>query len=271
MIDNDFDSHERSRWAGRTAAYERSFGRLCAYPADSLLDAAAVRAGRRMLDVGTGPGTVAARALRRGAEVVAVDAEPTMLDAAQRHARGAEVRQGTLPDLPFPAGGFDCAVANFVLNHVGDPAAAAAELRRVVRPGGRVAVTIWPSPHPPLQRLWGEIIAAAEVTPPPDLPRLAPERDFPRTEEGLTALLAGAGLTDVRCTTVTWVHHPDPEDWWAGPANGIATIGLLLERQPAAVRARIRREYDRLAARYRDADGQLALPTAALLASARVA
>ena len=40
---------------------------------------------------------------------------------------------------------------------------------------------------------------------------------------------------------------------------------------PAAVRARIRREYDRLAARYRDADGQLALPTAALLASARVA
>ena len=162
MIDNDFDAHERSRWAGRTAAYERSFGRLCAYPADSLLDAAAVRAGRRMLDVGTGPGTVAARALRRGAEVVAVDAEPTMLDAARRHARGAEVRQGTLPDLPFPAGGFDCAVANFVLNHVGDPAAAAAELRRVVRPGGRVAVTIWPSPHPPLQRLWGEIIAAAK-------------------------------------------------------------------------------------------------------------
>ena len=271
MIVTDFDAHERSRWAGRVAAYERSFGRLCAYPADALLDAAAVRAGRRVIDVGTGPGTVAARALGRGAEVVAVDAEPTMLDAARRHASGAEIHQAALPDLPFPAGGFDAAVANFVLNHVGDPAAAVAELRRVVRPGGRVAVTIWPSPPPPLQRLWGEVFAAAGAETPAELPRVAPERDFPRTEEGLTGLLAAAGLADVRCATVTWVHRADPEDWWAGPANGIATVGFLLERQPGAVRERVRREYDLLSARYRDTDGQLALPTAALLACARAA
>ncbi|MFI6329828.1 methyltransferase domain-containing protein [Micromonospora chersina] len=50
---------------------------------EALLDAAAVRAGRRVIDVGTGPGTVAAAALARGAEVVAVDAEPSMLDAAR--------------------------------------------------------------------------------------------------------------------------------------------------------------------------------------------
>ncbi|MGW4154704.1 hypothetical protein ACWEDF_16285 [Micromonospora chersina] len=47
-------------------------------------------------------------------------------------------------------------------------------------------------------------------------------------------------------------------------------IGLVLERQPVAVRERIRQEYDRLAGPYRHADGSLALPTAALLASARV-
>ncbi|MFG3602898.1 hypothetical protein [Micromonospora chersina] len=73
-IDTDFDAHERSRWAGRAEAYARSFGRLCAYPAETLLDAAAVRAGRRLIDVGTGPGTVAAAAPARGAEVAAVDA-----------------------------------------------------------------------------------------------------------------------------------------------------------------------------------------------------
>ncbi|MEU3457552.1 class I SAM-dependent methyltransferase [Micromonospora sp. NPDC006766] len=233
MIGTDFDTHERSRWAGRAEAYERSFGRLCAYPAEELLDAAAVRTGQRVLDVGTGPGTVAAAALTRGAEVTAVDAEPSMLGAARRNAPGAQVRQAVLPRLPFPAGGFDAAVANFVLNHV------------------------------------SETVTAAGVTTPADLPRLATDRDFPRTEAGLAGLLAAAGLTDVRCVTVAWKHRTDPENWWAGPANGISTIGLLLERQPAAARERLRREYDRLSAPYRDTDGTLHLPTAALLACGR--
>lgn len=270
MIDTDFDAHERSRWAGRAEAYQRSFGRLCAYPTEALLDAAAVRGGRRVIDVGTGPGTVAAAALARGAAVLAVDAEPGMLDAARRNAAGAALARAALPRLPIRAGGADAAVANFVLNHVGHPAAAVAELRRVVRPGGWVAVTLWPSPQPPLQRLWGEAIDAAGVPAPADLPRLAPERDFPRTEDGLAGLLAAAGLLDVRCATLTWVHRADPADWWAGAAAGIGSVGLVVQRQPAAVRERIRREYVRLSAAYRGADGSLRLPTAALLGSARV-
>lgn len=270
MIMTDFDRHERARWAGRAAAYERSFARLCAYPAGPLLEAAGVRGGRRVIDVGTGPGTVAALAVARGAEVVAVDAEPSMLALARRTARGAAVVEAVLPRLPFPAAGFDAAVANFVLNHVGDPAATLAELGRVVRPGGRVAVTIWPYPQPPLQRLWGEVFAAAGGEAPAELPRVAPERDFARTEEGLAGLLAAAGLTEVRCATLAWEHRADPEDWWAGPANGIGMLGLLLEQQPAPVRERIRRQYDLLSARYRGADGLLVLPTAALLASGRM-
>jgi SAM-dependent methyltransferase len=112
MIDTDLDARERSR--------------------------------RRVIDVGTGPGTVATAALARGAEVVAVDAEPSMRDAARRNALGAQVQEGVLPRLPFPAGGFDAAVANFVLNHVGDSAAGLAELRRVVRPAAG-----WRSPSGP--------------------------------------------------------------------------------------------------------------------------
>ncbi|MEK8105451.1 hypothetical protein NKG94_10455 [Micromonospora sp. M12] len=87
---------------------------------------------------------------------------------------------------------------------------------------------------------------------------------------GVAGLLDQAGLVDVRCDTITWVHRTDPEAWWSGPANGISKPGLVLESQPADVTARIRAAYDELTAAYRDSDGLLALPTAALLASASV-
>ncbi|MEV4825629.1 class I SAM-dependent methyltransferase [Micromonospora sp. NPDC049274] len=271
MTTTTFDDHERSRWAGRAMAYDGSFALLCAHPAPVLLDAADVDAGTRVLDVGTGSGTVAGLACARGARVVAVDAEPSMVAlAGSRLPSAEEVRLAALPRLPFDSGRFDAAVANFVINHVGDPAAAITELRRVVQSTGRIAVTTWPHPPPRAQRLWGEVFAAAGVEFSTAVPAVDAERDFPRTVDGLAGLLDAAGLDDVRCETITWVHRTDPDAWWSGPANGISRPGLLLESQPPAVIARVRAAYDELTAAYRDADGLLALPTAALLASATV-
>ncbi|MDI6098870.1 class I SAM-dependent methyltransferase [Actinoplanes sp. NEAU-A12] len=271
MTTTAFDEHERAHWAGRAAAYQGSFAALCAHPAGALLDAAGVVAGDRLLDVGTGTGTVAALACSRGARVVAVDAEPSMLELARGRAPAAEFHHTALPELPFPGGAFDAAVANFVLNHVGDPAAAVRELCRVVRPGGRIAVTIWPHPAPPAQRLWTTIFEAAGVERPTDLPRVAPDRDFPRTRDGLAGLLDQPGLTGVRCDILTWTHHTDAESWWSGPANGLGLPGVLMGRQDPATVGRIRDQYDRHTTGYRDAQGRLALPTAALLASGCVA
>jgi SAM-dependent methyltransferase len=265
-----FDRFERSQWAGRATAYRDSFAALCAYPAGALLDAADVGAGDRLLDVGTGTGTVAALAGSRHARVVAVDAEPSMVEIARRRVPAAEVGHAALPQLPFTDGSFDAAVANFVVNHVGDPAAAIRELRRVVRPGGRIAVTIWPYPAPPAQQLWATIFDAAGVERPADLPRPAPDKDFPRTCGGLSSLLGRAGLTGVGSDTIAWTHRTDPGSWWHGPANGIGTPGLVMRRQDPATIDRIRDRYDQLTAAYREADGRLALPTAALLAGASV-
>ncbi len=262
-----FDEYEREQWAGRGTAYQGSFAALCAHPAGALLDAAGVGDGDRLLDVGTGPGTVARLACERGARVTAVDAEPSMLDVARQRVPGAEFRHALLPRLPFEDGVFDAAVANFVINHVGDPVAAVRELRRVVRAGGRVAVTIWPHPPPPAQRLWATIFDAAGVAWPADLPRVAPERDFPRTADGLSDLLRRAGLAEPACDTITWDHRTGAEAWWSGPAGGIGSHGAVLRRQSPATVERVRSEFDRHTAAYRDADGLLALPTAALLAS----
>ena len=55
-----FDEYERAMWAGRADTYANSFAKLCAYTVPRLLDAAGVGDGTELLDVGTGPGTVAA-------------------------------------------------------------------------------------------------------------------------------------------------------------------------------------------------------------------
>lgn len=221
----EFDKSERRIWAGRGEAYAASFAKLCAHAVPDLLDAAAVGAGTRLLDVGTGPGAAAVAA-------------------------------------------FDATVANFVLNHVGQPRAALAELRRVTRPGGRVAVTVWTAPAAG-QALLGRAVAAAGVSRPAHLPALAAEDDFARTEEGLAALLAEAGLTRAGCRTLRWEHRATPAEWWSGPAGGVATIGQVVTGRPPEVVAEIKGHFDMLCEEFMAADGMLALPHTALLAWGR--
>src|SRR5271166_6464138 len=145
----DFDAYGRSVWAGRGTAYERGFARLTAHTAGAVLDAAGVAAGTRVLDIGTGPGVVARAAAEREARVTAVDAEPSMAEAAARNVPGADVRVAVLPDLPLPDGAFHAVTGNFVIPAVSDTAGALAELRRVLRGGGRLALTCWSYPPSP--------------------------------------------------------------------------------------------------------------------------
>ena len=130
----DFDDAERRIWAGRAAAFRDSFAKLCAHTAPALLDAVGAGPDTRLLDVGTGIGTVAAAAGALGAKVTAVDAEPGMIELARHTAPQAEFRVAVLPDLPFDADSFDAVVANFVVNHVGRPTAVVAAMRAVARP-----------------------------------------------------------------------------------------------------------------------------------------
>ncbi|UZK56001.1 class I SAM-dependent methyltransferase [Streptomyces drozdowiczii] len=220
-----FDVMERRIWDGQADAYARTAAWLCVHTVPALLDAAGVAAGTRMLDVGCGSGNVTAAALARGASVRAVDAEPGMVEATRRAAPGAEVRSGVLPQLPYADGEFDAVVANFVLNHVGRPLEALVEMRRVARPGSTIAVTVWQLPGAPGQALVGRAAQAAGLTRPDWLATVDEEHNFTRTPDGLAALLTAAGLGDVQADTHTWDHRADPEDWWAGPAAGIGTIG----------------------------------------------
>ncbi|MFE9701385.1 class I SAM-dependent methyltransferase [Streptomyces sp. NPDC006270] len=264
-----FDRAEGRIWSGKAEAYAHTYARLCAHLAPALLDAAEVGPDTRVLDVGCGSGTVSAAAAGRGATVHAVDAEHGMVEVARRAVPEAGLCTARLPELPYAANTFDAAVGNFVLNHVGRPRHVMAELRRITRPGGRVAVTIWRSPAAPGQTLIGRAAQAAGLTRPDWLPALAPEDDFPRTPEGFAALLDEAKLLGVECSEVLWEHRCAPEAWWAGAERGIGVIGQVLNSGGAERAAAARQVYDELCAEFRSADGLLALPHAALLAHGR--
>ena len=262
-----FDTAERALWAGRADAYAATFARLCAHPVEQLLDAAEAGAGAYVLDVGTGTGTAALAALARGARVCAVDADAGMVVAARAAGVGAQV--AVLPELPFPDGEFDAVLGNFVINHVGRPRAALAELRRVLKPGGRLALTSWGARRGAGQELFGRAFAAAGAVLPADLPRLDPAEDFARTAEGFVQLLSEAGFTDAEAAELAWEHRATVDEWWGGPAAGVATAGLIVTSQDEGTVVRIRREYERLAGEFTAGEHELALPHIALLACGR--
>jgi SAM-dependent methyltransferase len=122
----------------RRAAYRDADGDD---PRDFAFDAVAEVEPSAVLEVGCGPGELAERIGRElGASVVAVDQSERMVELAS--ARGVDARVGDVQDLPFGDGAFDCAVAAWMLYHVSNLDRGLAELRRVLRPGGRlVAVT----------------------------------------------------------------------------------------------------------------------------------
>src|SRR5690348_5573917 len=176
-----------SSWDGVAEAYRTSFATMCEGTVPRLLSDAP---GGHHLDVGSGTGALAAAAAARGRTVAAVDADPQMVALSRRPLPGS-VLQAALPELPFGSATFDAVTANFVVNHVADTRAGVRELRRVTRPGGRVALTIWTSGTPQWATLVAEAFGAAGVVPLPDQ-RLSPELDFARSVEGLGGLASSA-------------------------------------------------------------------------------
>jgi ubiquinone/menaquinone biosynthesis C-methylase UbiE len=113
---------------------------------DALAERAEVTGTSQVVDVGTGTGFVAAGLAPRAAAVVGVDNSRGMLAIADRNLRALNVTnvrlvEGELDGLPLEDDSVDGAVANMVLHHAPDPTAMLAEMARVVRPGGVVAVT----------------------------------------------------------------------------------------------------------------------------------
>lgn len=226
---------------GAAALYDRHVGRYGAGLAGHVLAAAGLREGQRALDVGCGTGLLlAAMAEVTGAARVAgVDPSEAFAAAARERVPGADVRAGGAERLPFADGAFDVAAAQLVLNLVGDVDAAAAELRRVVRPGGVVVACLWRGDRMPvLAAAWD---ALAEVAP-DAVGRVPPDaRVGPASAAALEAPFARAGLRDILSHEVeVAADYASFEDLWAPYAAGIGGAGRVLAGLEPAAQAGVR-------------------------------
>jgi SAM-dependent methyltransferase len=265
-----FNAFEAGGWERKSAGYDEFFGRITSRLVDPLLDAAEVKAGDRVLDVATGPGYVAARAAERGAEVIGIDIAASMVDLARARNPGIEFRRGDAESLSeFEDGSFDAVVANFLVLHLARPERAAAELARVLAPGGRLALTAWDVPDK--ARFLGvflDAVAEAGASAPGEIPK---GPDFFRfsVDQEFAALIGGAGLDDVEVRAVSFVlHSPSTDDLWNGLLGGTVRTSALIEGQSADIQQHIREAFERVIGPYRSDQG-LELPVSVKLASGR--
>jgi SAM-dependent methyltransferase len=223
-------------------AYDRYIGRYSRELAPRFLDFAGVQAGP-VLDVGCGPGGLTAvMAQRFGAvKVAAVDLSESFVGACRARVPGAYVRHASAEALPFADGAFVAALSQLVLSFIKEPDRMAAELRRVLRPGGVAAACTFEADGFTLVRLFWE--AARRFDPnAPDDARL-PFRRMPE----LVALWERAGFHDVATGLIdVEERYADFDDLWAPFAFGIGPAGGYLVAQPEERRAELREAYREL-------------------------
>lgn len=141
MTENDRRAATAAHWG--LADYSGLAQRL-EPAADALIDAVAPQPGERVLDVASGTGNVAVRAAARGAQVTACDLAPRMVQLG-RARTGPSVTwvETDVEELPLPDASMDVALSAFGLIFAPHPEVALAQLRRVLMPGGRLALTAW--------------------------------------------------------------------------------------------------------------------------------
>ncbi len=160
-----------------------------------------------LLDVGCGPGSITLDLATRVARVEGIDAAEEAIEAAERSRRRRRVtnagfRVADVYRMPFDDGSFDVVFAHQVLQHLPDPVAALAEMRRVLRPGGLVAVrdadygTMVHAPHEPRLDRWLAMYEAVARA----------HGGEPRAGRRLAGWVSDAGFVDLAVTTSTWTH-----------------------------------------------------------------
>ena len=256
---------EHAGWQRVAAHYDATFAQASACFVDALLDAAGVGAATRLLDVCCGTGVVTAAAARRGADVTGVDFSGAMIGQARRAHMLLRFDESDAEALPYADASFEAVVSNFGIHHIAHSDRAMAEARRVLRPGGRLAITNWAAPAENVAwRLLFDAIGAHGNLQAANAP---PSGGNLQSGEAALRLLGEAGFAECQAQIIRreWLVAA-PRDLVAALARGTVRTAALINAQSAAARRRIEAAIADAALPYRR-DDRYAVPIAAILAS----
>ncbi len=139
--------YEHEAWSRCADDYLDGFAGLTRDALPLLIEAAQIRSGQRVLEVGSGPGHIADGLTQGGSIVTGIDFSAQMIEVAKRRYPQTTFQQADAEQLPFDEGTFDAVVSSFVVHHLARPDVAFGEMNRVLKPGGRVAFTVFADPE----------------------------------------------------------------------------------------------------------------------------
>lgn len=203
-----FKTMVRDQWTGAAEAWRANhdvFAECSKHVTAAIVEAADLAPGQHVLDLagGTGePSLTVARRVSPGGTVICTDLVEGMLAAAEENAKkvgltNVTFQQADMEDIPFEDNRFDRVTSRFGIMFPPDPLRALSEIRRVLKPGGRAAFTVWsPAAENPNFSVMNGVLGAHGLLQPP--PPGAPT-PFTFAEPGsLSAKLREAGFNDVR-------------------------------------------------------------------------
>ncbi len=233
-----------------------------------LVDAIEPQPGHRVLELAAGPGDtglLAAELIAPGGTLISTDVAGAMVEHARARAaelgiENAEFRTMDAEWIDLPTASLDAVIGRWVYMLLADPATALGEARRVLRPGGRIALAAWCDPEDnPWASVAQEELAATGVLPEPDPqePNMFAFRD-PAT---IRTLLEEAGFTDVvvEQLDIVW-RYDDLDTWWDVQIDISPGLNKGVAALTPAQRDDLRDAIDARLARYVAGDGSVALP-----------
>jgi SAM-dependent methyltransferase len=264
------------RMAGGWKANRAVFQRTALPVSRWMVEAIRPQPGHRVLELSAGlgdTGLLAAELVQPGGSVVITDGAEAMVEAARERAAevgatNVELRPMQAEWIDLPAASVDGVLSRFGYMLLVDPEAALRETRRVLKPGGRVALAVWaPLEDNPWTGVVRVAIAAAGAAPPatPDEPG-----PFALSAPGAVEdLLATAGFDEIEVEGLDLQFEaPSPDAWWEYVLQTSPSVGDVVAGLSPAEHYKLRDAVDAGYAAYVRDDGSLLLPGRALVAAA---